>query len=302
MIWPKNKKNIAVHSGNFHPDDVFSVACLSVLYKGNIKIIRTREHKVYSKADFIIDVGLEYSPAENKFDHHQTGGAGIRPNGISYSSFGLLWKKYGEEICGSKEIADIIDTKLVTIIDADDDGFNLCQPVLNKVYPLTMTDIIYTMQPTWKETFVKVDNAFLGAVDFAKGIIERQIKLAKDKLEINKIIQNYYKNTLDKRLIVVDSPKVSRHDVWDALQDFPEPLFIVYGSNDDWSVVAMKKEINSFANRKNFPVEWKGLRDDKLVEVTGVSDAIFCLNDLFLVGTKSKEGAIKLAKLALQNN
>jgi len=302
MIWQKNKKTVAVHAGNFHPDDVFAVASLSILHKGNIKIIRTRENKVYSKADYVVDVGLEYEPNKNRFDHHQTGGAGARPNKISYSSFGLLWKKYGEEICGSREVADILDTKLVMIVDADDDGFSLCRPILDKVYPLTMTDMIYAMRPTWKETEIKTDVVFFRVVDFAKGIIERQIKLTKDRLEINKIIQSYYEKSQDKRLIIIDSPKVSRYEVWEALQDYPEPLFIVYGSNDDWSVVAMKKEINSFVNRKDFPQDWRGLRDEDFVRVTGVPNAVFCLNDLFLVGTKSKEAAIKLAELALQNN
>ena len=62
-----NKKvTIATHSGNFHPDDVFSVALFSIIFNGNIKVIRTRDATVYSKADFVIDVGGEYDSNKKK--------------------------------------------------------------------------------------------------------------------------------------------------------------------------------------------------------------------------------------------
>ena len=98
---------------------------------------------------------------------------------------------------------------------------------------------------------------------------------------------------------MIDTPKVSRYEIWDALQDFQEPLFIIYGDNQDWSVVAMRKEINNFENRKDFPQAWSGLTGEEFQKISGVSDTIFCHRGLFLAGAKSKEGAIKLAELAL---
>ena len=69
MNWLKSKKTVAVHSGNFHADEIFSVAALSVLLNQDIKIIRTREEGVLSSADYLFDVGGVYDPAKNKFDH-----------------------------------------------------------------------------------------------------------------------------------------------------------------------------------------------------------------------------------------
>jgi len=54
-------------------------------------------------------------------------------------------------------------------------------------------------------------------------------------------------------------------------------------------------------NRKNFPKLWAGLRDEELQNVTGVPDAIFCHRGLFLAIAKSKEGAIKLAQIAVES-
>lgn len=299
MKLPRNKKVIAVHDGNFHPDDVFSVALLSIIFKGKIRVIRTRDEAVCSRADFVLDVGGKYLPKENRFDHHQIGGAGIRENKIPYSTFGLLWKKFGEKVCGSKEIADILESKIVTSVDADDNGFVLCANTVPGSKPFMVANVIYSMRPTWKESEGNINKFFLKAVDFVKEIIIREIKVAKDKAEIIKVIQSYYKKSTDKRLIVVGSPKVSRYDAWDALQNFSEPLFIVYGEKKDWSVVAMRESSNSFASREKFPAEWCGLRDEDFARKTGVVDALFCHKDLFLAGAKSKAGVIKLAELAL---
>ena len=63
MPFLKNKKTVVVHNGNFHPDDVFCVALLSILYDGGIKVTRTRDESVISKADYVMDVGGENNVA-----------------------------------------------------------------------------------------------------------------------------------------------------------------------------------------------------------------------------------------------
>src|SRR5437764_1161911 len=98
-----NEVTIVAHNGNFHADDVFAVATvLLVLERSDFpawrqaipKIIRTRDPKTIEKADFVVDVGGVYDAENNRFDHHQAGGAGTRANGIPYASFGLVWKKF----------------------------------------------------------------------------------------------------------------------------------------------------------------------------------------------------------------
>jgi uncharacterized UPF0160 family protein len=51
--------------------------------------------------------------------------------------------------------------------------------------------------------------------------------------------------------------------------------------------------------KKSFPEEWGGLEKDKLSEISNVSDATFCHRGLFLAGATTKEGAIRLAEIAL---
>jgi len=290
------KKILVTHNGSFHADDLFATATLSILNNGNIKIIRTRDPKVIERGDYVYDVGGIYDPRKDRFDHHQKGGAGVRENGILYSSFGLVWNKYGEKICGSKELAKIVDDKLVAPIDAGDNGFDLIEKK-HKIFPYLIQDALSIFRPTSLE---KMDNdeQFKKALIWVKEILKREIKKSNDQIEITKIIQNFYKNSIDKRLVVIETPNVSRYEIWNALQDFSEPLFVIYKS-DEWRIIAMRADPDSFGNRKDFPKDWAGLRDKEFQKISGITDAIFCHNNLFLVVAKSKEGAIALAQKAL---
>ncbi|MFA6353519.1 MAG: MYG1 family protein [Candidatus Paceibacterota bacterium] len=308
-----NKKlKLVTHNGSFHGDDVFACATLILYLEKNNKefsaqggpasgweVFRTRDPEIIENGEYVFDVGGIYDEEKNRFDHHQKGGAGKRGNGIEYSSFGLVWKKFGIEICESQKIFDTVDRKLVSPIDADDNGIDLYKNNFENVLPYTINDVLSIFSKTALEDIDK-DEQFFKAVVWAKEILSREIKRTSDQIEITKIIQDFYKNSQDKRLVVIDKPKVSRHEIYDALQDFPEPLFIVYGDSEDWGVVAMRKEINSFKNRKDFPQNWGGLREEELQKITGVSDAVFCHRALFLAVAKTKEGAIKLAEIAVE--
>ena len=106
-----------------------------------------------------------------------------------------------------------------------------------------------------------------------------------------------YQNTKDKRIIILDES----YSYEDTLNNFSEPLFVVYPRVNDvsWGVKAVRKDPKTFKNRKDFPKSWAGLRDEELQKITGISDAIFCHRGLFMAVAKTKEGAIKLAELAL---
>jgi len=60
---------VVTHDGNFHADDVFSIAVLKTIFP-TLTLIRTRDKHVISQADIVIDVGNEYDPETGRFDHH----------------------------------------------------------------------------------------------------------------------------------------------------------------------------------------------------------------------------------------
>lgn len=288
------KKKICVtHNGTFHADDLFATAALSILNNGNIKIIRTRDEEWFKKGDYVYDVGGIYDSSINRFDHHQKGGAGERENGIPFASFGLVWKTYGEQICGSKEIAKKTEEKLVYPIDANDNGINLFD-VKGEVAPYTLQDILFSFRPSWKEE-QDYDKFFIELVPIVVKIIAREIIRTRDELEADSFVEKAYSESKDKRVIILDG----NYPWGETIDKYKEVLYIISMKSGLWRVEAARKEKYNFETRKPFPESWAGKRDDELVSVTGVSDATFCHNGRFLAVAKSKEGAIKLAEKAL---
>ena len=84
------------------------------------------------------------------------------------------------------------------------------------------------------------------------------------------------------------------------LTKYPEPLYVVGPDTQskNWKADAIRRDPPLFKARKDFPKSWAGKRDRDLAKVSGVSDATFCHNKLFLAVAASKEGAIALAKAA----
>ncbi|AOW77401.1 metal-dependent hydrolase [Colwellia sp. PAMC 20917] len=291
-----NDITIATHNGNFHADDVFSIAALKHIFP-NFNLIRTRNLEVIGKADLVIDVGGEYNADAGRFDHHQRGGAGERENGIPYSSFGLVWQKYGLEICqGNQDVANAVDAGLVSTIDAIDCGYTEgASKGINQGISLSQT--ISMFNPTWQEDN-HFDSCFDEAVEFATRILTRFIASANGGISAKEIVAKAIENAEDPRVIVLDKYTPWKRTVH-ALS--AQALYMVYPSGSGpWRIQTVPVEPGSFEDRKSLPQAWAGLSDDALKAVTGIDDAMFCHNGLFIAGAETFESTMKMAAIALQ--
>ena len=291
-------KVIVTHDSKFHADDVCAVSALALLIDGPIEVIRTRDIEKINKADYVVDVGGIFDPDKKYFDHHQEGGAGVRENGIPYAAFGLVWKTYGEELCGSLEVAKIIDEDMVSPLDAADNGVAIATIEYDNIRPYGLDSVVNAFVSTWKEDDRDMDAVFAEMVKFVKALLAREIMRVRAKVEAKEFVEKAYEEAEDKRIVILDGQYPAR----DFLSKHPEPLYFIRPRLDveKWSVETIKDDSRSFVNRKDFPKSWAAKRDDELAEITGVPDAIFCHRNLFLAVAKSKEGAIKLAKLAVE--
>ncbi|QHJ13959.1 hypothetical protein FX988_04240 [Paraglaciecola mesophila] len=287
-----NDKIVVTHSGNFHADDVFSVAALKSVFP-TFTLIRTRDKDIIAKADVVIDVGGEHDAATDRFDHHQRGGAGERDNGVPYSSFGLIWQKYGLAICeNNQELANAIDAGLVSTIDAID-----CGHVKGVAEGISLSQTISMFNPTWQEEG-DFDSGFNEAVDFAARILARAIAAASGGLNAKAIVAEAIKNAQDPRVIVLEKYTPWKKTVHTLSE---QALYMVYPSQSgQWMIQTVPVEPGSFEDRKSLPKPWAGLSDAELQAETGIEDAMFCHNGLFIAGTASFESTMKMAELALK--
>ncbi|HZS43264.1 MAG TPA: MYG1 family protein [Candidatus Paceibacterota bacterium] len=288
---------IVTHSGSFHQDELFALAALQMVYP-DAEIIRTRDPEIISKADIAVDIGGIYDPASNRFDHHQEGGAGRRgKNGMPYASFGLVWKKFGRQICdGRADIADLVDRKMIQAIDAADNGVMVYAPVNREIQPYLFDNFLNAITPTWREG-KSIDDAFKQILSIVRLVLEKEIEKAKFFFEETELVRQAYRESEDKRIIVLDHPYPWKS----VLTKYPEPLFVIYQdqNTDEWVIMAVKKDPRAFIYRKLFPANWAGKIGKPLADEIGIPDAVFCHNKRFIAKAWSKESAIKMAKIGL---
>ena len=290
-----NKINtIAVHNGKFHADDVFACAIMRLI-NPEIKIIRSRDQATLETADIRADVGMRYDPGNGNFDHHQKE-SGVRENGIPYAGAGLIWKHFGMNLVSSQAAFGYIDERIMQPIDASDNGVEIYQSEV--VSPFTISSMIQDFNPGWQEKDSHPDEAFESAVNFAKEILTRRIVVAESLEKADEIMRDAItcsKENNDKIIILDQMCPWKKMAIEES-----DAYYIVYPtSTGTFNVQAVPKDLESFENRKSFPKSWAALDGAEFIEKTGVKDGIFCHRNLFITSAKSKEGALKLALLAV---
>jgi uncharacterized UPF0160 family protein len=289
---------VATHSGSFHADDVFAIAALTLLGEP-VEIVRTRDPEMVAASDVRVDVGFASDPASGDFDHHQRGGAGERPNGIRYASFGLVWREYGARLCGGDEaVADRVDRSLVQAVDANDTGQSVAAPLLDGVRPMTVSGVIGSLNPTWEEELTPEEQRarFDEAIALAARIVEREIASAAAQQRAVRLVAEAIARAEDPRVIALDRDMPWKEVV---VETAPDALFVVYPKRQGWGLEAIPRALGSFENRRDLPAAWAGLDGPDLARLTGVEDALFCHAKRFLVVARSREGIAELAAQAL---
>lgn len=98
---------VLTHDGKFHADEAMALAILFAAFPDHdgLHIVRSRNYRdefprLQSRFSpcFMVDIGGEYAPEENKFDHHQQSFKQLHPDGTPMASAGLIWKEFGRDV------------------------------------------------------------------------------------------------------------------------------------------------------------------------------------------------------------
>ena len=277
------------HGGVFHGDEVMATAILSAIEPINLS--RTFRVPEDTKA-FVYDIG------GGEYDHHQRGGNGTRENGVPYSSAGLIWRDFGHKLVSCDQAWTFVDQELIQGIDAVDNG--VLPSVDYPTKPASISNLISRFNPDW-DSEVKPDNAFLEAVNFAQGVLARAIASAESKACAKALVDEAVKAS-DGRIIVL--PQFAPWQEYVLTSEDPkaaEALYVVFPSNrGGYNVQAIPDAIGSFGNRKPLPESWRGVLANDLQAVSGVADANFCHKGGFIGGADSLDGALAMARKAIE--
>ena len=187
-------------------------------------------------------------------------------------------------------------------IDATDSGQTYVGPLLFKDAGYTSLGIHianFGQLNTEGRTADGLLQMFEQASEFARGVLARAINSCEMLEQAIQEVSEIYNRSDDKQILVLD--KDYGRPTWKRLSQYPELTFVVYYNDkaDRWSAESIPVSATEMISRKLFPESWRGLREDELKNVTGESDILFCHPSGFLLGTKSKESVLTLAKKAL---
>ncbi len=301
---------IATHNGTFHADDVFGVAVLLLLYP-QAELVRTRDPATIASADFAVDVGGEWDPERGRFDHHQRGFSGARPNGVVYASAGLVWETFGVQLVAqligteradpllAQAIATHLDVELVQHLDRADTGASHGAPGL-----FGLSALLSQFNTTWDNPAAAGKDGraalagFRQALEVTTLFIQASLDQLRAKHQGAQLVRQADK-VQGGAVLVLPHGSLPWTEV--VCAEMPEVLFVVYPDSSDtqFQLHVVTVEPNSFVARKDLPRPWAGLRDAELAAVCGVADAVFCHNGCFIAGAGSLQGALRMAELAV---
>lgn len=260
-----------------------------------VEVVRTRDTKVLDKLDILYDVG------GGEFDHHGPDKV-YREDGIPFAACGLVWNKFGRQVLKYKDsslseetVEDVIqhiDRKVIEGIDALDNGIWIDTteiPIIN------ISSIIAGFNPSWKSN--KDENeAFNGAVQVASSVLNNAIENKLSVLKARDYVIKAYENRMTKELLVLNK-YCPYGETLRAIDENNELLFVVYPRKGSFAMQTIRNADRE--DKKKLPKDWAGKSDEKLAEVTGVKDAIFCHTGRFIASAGSLEGIMKMATLAI---
>lgn len=309
IVWVKafsntrGAKRCVTHNRRHHADEMFATLILAYAFS-NIEVMTTRDD-VY-EYDFMYDRGLE------DLDHHQPGGNGQRDNGVPYASAGLVWEKYGDKAINNiatkkgyslneqqiKQVKVIVDRELIQGVDAVDNKYRP-RTYYNGFESMSISKAIALLNPTDSEDETE-EETFYSIINFCNKIFYHMVGKALERAYYKDFVIEIFNKTPGE-FLVFEKRIPWEEGIYEADKEgrITHVIFPAKQQQEGYRIQALGKFYNSSELKKPFPVKWRGLTTEKLKEITGVEDIVFCHKEGFLAGCKTLEGAIKLTQIVL---
>lgn len=273
---------VLTHGGKFHADDVFGTALLKII-KPDVKVQR-----VFEVPEGF--TGLAFDIGRGRFDHHQENSE-VRPNGVPYAAFGLLWREVGQEVlqagCKPEEAekeAVRFDEHFIQPLDEDD----------NTGCGNQLAGVIAAFNPAWDSDRTP-DECFAEAVDFAGIVLRKKFEGIFSVQRARTLVEEALSKTEDKIVVL------PRFAPWKAVLVPSDAVFVVYPSQrGGFNAQVIPADFDSDEVKCNFPKEWAGKENEELQRISGIPTLHFCHKGRFLVSAVTQEDAVQACKSAMR--
>lgn len=299
-------RHLVTHSGGFHADELFSTVILTRLFP-QAQRVRSRDPAWITPAPdrVIYDVGSAYDAEAGIFDHHQRG-APLREDGQPFSSFGLIWRHFGRDYLRASGIAEpqvegihaSFDAGFVLPVDLLDNGALNPGAAGPMLAGMLLPGLLESLKPVFDDvTPGAEDRSFDAALAIARAFVEARIARSAAKLRAEGIVAQAIAEAGDGRILELPMGMPFRPAVVRAGAD--RLWFVVNPRGQDWVIGGIRKSEDGFEQRADLPAAWAGLTGAALERASGVAGALFCHNARFIASAATREAAMAMARLAV---
>uniref|UniRef100_A0A8C1P6K1 Uncharacterized protein n=1 Tax=Cyprinus carpio TaxID=7962 RepID=A0A8C1P6K1_CYPCA len=302
--------------------------CECVCAPQDAEIARSRDASLLAQCDVVVDVGGEYDPARQRYDHHQRSFAesfhSLCPEKrwvTKLSSAGLIYLHFGrrvlEQLTQLKQdepqlevLYDKVYENLVQEVDAVDNGISQCDGEVRYSISTTLSARVAHLNPRWNSTHQDTEEGFQKALALVgaefKDRLDYYMKAWLPAREIvQQAVQTRYQVDPSREIVLLAQGGCPWKEHLFALEkelkvDVPIKFVLYTDQSGHWRVQCVPAGLNTFQNRLSLLEEWRGVRDEALSELSGIPGCIFVHASGFIGGNRTQEGALEMAKRTLQ--
>lgn len=282
--------------GFFYPDGVEEA-------RTPVVIIRSRDQKLLEQAKaaphvFTIDVGGVYAPSLLNFDHHQESMKHTWPDGVPYSSTGLIWtwlKERGHLNVLPRMVQDNLESKLIKMLDAHDNGV--------EKFPLSSFIAGFNRKSSdaqqQGQQFLKAKEVLGEAFDNLRYTLELQF-------EAEKVVKDAWRKAQQKNELFLQLPRdVDYRDCEGLAREISKnqaKMVILPGQGNRFTIKSIPHE-HSFKAKCPCPENWRGKMHFKLFEGQNPVSVHFAHKSGFMcVIEGSRQDAARVAQYIIDHN
>lgn len=324
----KSTVRIGTHDGTFHCDEVLACALLKLLpqYK-DASIVRSRNQNILDTCDIVVDVGGEYDPSRHRYDHHMREfreSMSTIMKGSKYdwtmklSSAGLIYCHFGHEILRNI-LSDVTEDKvidevfrkiydtLIKEIDGIDNGVPMydAEPSYRIVTDLSAR--VSKLNPQWNSQDVNIEKQFEKAMALVLEEFLEFVQYAKNvwlpaRDVVRRAVESRFEVDPSGEIIMLSQVVPWKEHLFQLEKEMnvsPSIKYTIF-EDDSYRIQCMPVAQGSFVCRMFLPEAWAGLKTDALVQACGIEGAVFVHSVRFIGGHKTKDGALAMARKALE--
>lgn len=267
-------------------------------------LVRTRDPARLAECHTVVDVGGEYDPARNRFDHHQRSFSTTFPNhNTKLSSAGLVFMHFGRAIIAQHTSlplddpgVDLLYEKLysdfIEALDANDNGISVYDPAavsaagLEKRFKdtgITLSSLVGDFNfadqnggQQDEDALFEQASKFIGEV-FLRKLRDASSSWLPARSKVGAAYEARKAVHPSGKIMVIEQSRVP----WkEHLSNFekeagggPEQqvYYVIYpesaDENSKWRVQCVPVAEGSFESRKPLPERWRGERDENLDKI-----------------------------------